>query len=208
MKVKVCGITRYDDARTALDAGAWALGFIFHPPSPRFIDQDRAREIVSRLPAETRTVGVFVDRPSADVQATVDHVGLSGVQLHGNETPETLAVLKADPRVKAFRVREGAGEVARLEALFSGFPDALILLDTYRKDAHGGTGETFDWQVARGLAAGRPIVLAGGLTLENVEEAVEVVQPFALDVSSGLETSPGVKDPERIRELFRVLGKS
>ena len=110
--------------------------------------------------------------------------------------------------VKAFRVREGAGEVARLEALFSDFPDALILLDTYRKDAHGGTGETFDWQVARGLAAGRPIVLAGGLTLENVEEAVEVVQPFALDVSSGLETSPGVKDPERIRELFRVLGKS
>ena len=208
MKVKVCGITRYDDARTALDAGAWTLGFIFHPSSPRFIDQDRARKIVSRLPAETRTVGVFVDRPSAEVQATVDHIGLAGVQLHGNETFETLAVLKADPRVKAFRVREGAGEVARLEALFSGFPAALVLLDTYRKDAHGGTGETFDWQVARELAARRPIVLAGGLTLENVEEAVKVVQPFTLDVSSGLETSPGVKDPERIRELFRVLGKS
>jgi phosphoribosylanthranilate isomerase len=211
MKVKVCGITRYEDARTAIDAGAWALGFIFHPSSPRAVSPDQAREIVNRLPGGTRSIGVFVDRSAEEVQEVVDHVGLVGAQLQGDESPETLDAVRADPRVKAFRVgrptHEGGGEedVTDLEERIAEYPGALILLDTYRKDAHGGTGETFDWNIARQVATKRSLVLAGGLKPENIVAAAQTVQPFALDVSSGLEASQGIKDPARIRELFDAL---
>jgi len=211
MKVKICGITRYEDARTALDAGAWALGFIFHPPSPRYVDSEQARDIVSRLPDDTRSIGVFVDRSAEQVQEIVDYVGLAGAQLHGDESPDTLAAVRAEPLVKAFRVGRSAdvasdrSEVEHLEARIGEYTDALILLDTYRKGAHGGTGETFDWSIAYEIASKRRLVLAGGLKPENILEAARTVRPFALDVSSGLEASPGVKDPARVRELFAEL---
>lgn len=202
-RVKICGICRYEDARLALDEGAWALGLIFHRPSPRSIEPDRARDLVQRLPRDTLTIGVFVDRSPRDVQAIVDSVGLAGVQLHGSESPADLRAIRADLRLKAFRVGPDfdASVVDR-------YPDALVLLDTYRPGQEGGTGVTFDWSLARYVASRRQVVLSGGLGPDNVVAALTELRPYALDVSSRLESAPGKKSPERLRELFARLRRA
>lgn len=202
VRVKVCGITRLEDARAALDHGAWALGFIFHPSSPRYIEPKRAREIIGELPEGTRSIGVFVDRPGEEVRELAESVGLYGVQLHGSEPPELVGRvgLGVELCIKAFRV----GPDFRPEAV-DDYPSVPVLLDTYRADVAGGTGETFDWSVARGLAKRRRVILAGGLGPQNVRQAVDEVHPFAVDVSSRLEARPGVKDPRILAELFEVL---
>ncbi len=200
-RVKTCGMTRHEDARLALDLGAWALGFIFHPPSPRSIEPDAARDVVRRLPADALTVGVFVDRSPEEVRRIVEHVGLRGAQLHGGETPaeaEAVSAAGSTVVIKAFRVGEGFDPT-----IVDAYACDLVLLDTYREGRPGGTGATFDWSVAREIAARRPTLVAGGIGPANAREAIAAASPFAIDVSSAIESAPGIKDHEAMRELFR-----
>ncbi len=200
VKVKICGITRYDDACVALDAGAWALGFVFHPTSPRFIAPERAAAILDRLPRSTFSVGVFVDWPLDELNRAVRLAGLRGAQLHGDESPEYAARVEAEMVMKAFRVGEDF-DPARVD----GYPGQRILLDTHKGGVPGGTGRVFDWRVAREVGRRRPFILAGGLTPENAAEAVASAQPEGIDVSSGVEANPGIKDPIKLRRLFEAV---
>ncbi len=203
MRVKICGITNYPDARLALDHGVWAIGFIFYPPSPRYIPQERAHAILQKLPEDTLSVGVYVDAPLSAIRHGVDHVGLKGIQLHGCEPPWYARDIPARHVLKAFRVQRGF-QLSQIDA-YAGY---TILLDAYREDAPGGTGATFDWNIAREAQKRVPIILAGGLTPENIEEAVQVVRPAGVDVATGVEARPGQKDPEKIRRLFEALRRA
>jgi phosphoribosylanthranilate isomerase len=203
LPVKICGITRYEDARLALDCGAWAIGFVFHPSSPRAITRERAAEIVRRLPAGPLAIGVFVDLPVDDVNAIVAEVGLRGVQLHGAEPPELAARVRAEIVVKAFRVGEGF-DPAGIEA----YRGCRILLDACRPGVPGGTGATFDWSVAREVGKRVPFILAGGLNPENIEAAIEEARPEGIDVSSGVEARPGIKDAAKVRRLFDAVARA
>jgi phosphoribosylanthranilate isomerase len=204
MMVKICGITRYEDARLALDCGAWAIGFVFHPPSPRWISRERAAEIVRRLPAGALAIGVFVDAPLDEVKAIVEEVGLRGVQLHGSEPPDYAARVRAGVlTIKAFRVGRGF-DAAGIDP----FRGCRILLDAYRPGVPGGTGATFDWSIAREVGTRFPIILAGGLCPENIEAAIEEARPGGIDVSSGVEARPGEKDTFKIRRLFEAVSRT
>ena len=200
MLIKICGITRREDAEAAVEAGAAALGFVFWPNSPRFIDPHRARAIVAALPPLVTAVGVFVNQPPEYVNGVAALVRLGAVQLHGDETVADLMTL-ARPVLKAVAVA-GSAEPAGLDA----WPARVtLLLDVHDVERRGGTGRTIDWSVAAAIAARRRAVLAGGLTPENAVEAVERVRPFGIDVSSGVERSPGIKDHGRLRALFEAL---
>jgi len=199
MFVKICGITRVADAEAAVEAGAGAIGFVFWPESPRFIDPYRARAIASTLPPFVTAVGLFVNQPLQYVKAVASLVRLGAVQLHGDETPEYAAavsspVIKAVPFSPAEDVRVGAWPAS-----------TTLLLDAHDPVKRGGTGRTIDWTGAAAVAAQRRILLAGGLTPDNVREAVAQVRPFGIDVSSGVERTPGVKDHPRMRALFEAL---
>jgi phosphoribosylanthranilate isomerase len=204
MFVKICGITRIDDARAAVDAGARAVGFVFWPGSPRFIDPYRARAIVSALPPFVTAVGVFADQEFDYVSGVASLARLGAVQLHGRETPEYAAAL-GRPVLKAIPIDDPSR--TRSEAIDDGMWPAstTLLLDVHDPVRYGGTGRTIDWSMAATVAARRPIVLAGGLTPENAAEAIARVRPFGIDVSSGVERTPGVKDHGRIRKLFEAL---
>jgi phosphoribosylanthranilate isomerase len=198
--VKVCGITRLDDAQAAVAAGASAIGFIFWPDSPRFIDPYRARAIAAALPPFVTPVGVFVDQPAGYINSIASLVGLGVVQMHGNESPDQAAAIRR-PVMKA---------ITRIdEAVVDRWPSKVMLLvDAHDPARRGGTGKTVDWTAAAALAARRPVVLAGGLTPVNVAAAVAQVRPAGIDVSSGVESSPGVKNHERIAALFEALHSS
>jgi phosphoribosylanthranilate isomerase len=196
MIVKICGITRLEDARAAVDAGATALGFVFWPDSPRFVDPFCARAIAASLPPFVTTVGVFVDQPAAYVSGVASLVPLSAVQLHGRETPKMAAAI-GRPVIKA--VTLGDGDLDRWP------PHVMLLLDVHDPVKRGGTGRTIDWGAAAAVAATRPVLLAGGLTPENVAEAIARVRPHGVDVSSGVEQSPGIKNHERVRALLRSI---
>ena len=199
-RVKVCGITRIDDALLAADLGAAALGFVFWPRSPRFIEPAVAREIVAALPAAVVTVGVFVDQAADYVRETSEAVPLGAVQLHGSESVSFAESLMT-PVIKAVPVDERF-DPAALDDL----PSSLtVLLDAYDPARRGGTGQTINWQRARLAARRRPIVLAGGLTPENVIAAIDIVRPYAVDVSSGVETAPGIKDARKLTAFFKAL---
>jgi phosphoribosylanthranilate isomerase len=202
VKVKICGLRSYEDARAALDLGAWALGFIFYPPSPRFISPEDAARIVRRLPAEAITVGVVVDRSLAEIREILSVSGVRGVQLHGAESPSVARAAAADAGVviKALRVGSGFDPRGLLD-----YPDCRILLDAFQAGVPGGTGTSFDWSVARKAAEMVPVLLAGGIHADNVQEALRVVKPEGIDVSSGVESSPGIKDKEKLRRLFRAV---
>ncbi|MBI3991905.1 MAG: phosphoribosylanthranilate isomerase, partial [Candidatus Lambdaproteobacteria bacterium] len=180
-RVKVCGITRLDDALLAVELGAAALGFVFYGPSPRKVSPEAAAEIVRALPPFVTTVGVFVQAGTAEMNRIVERCGLDRVQLHGGEPLAQLAEL-ARPGYRAFRPRSEA-EVAAMTRE----PDACVLLDTYSPELFGGTGRRFDWDWARRIGTGRRVILAGGLTPHNVNEAVRAVEPWGLDVSSSVE---------------------
>ncbi len=192
--VKICGLTRAEDARLAWELGASALGFIFHPASPRAMTARRVREIRRKLPAEAFCVGVFVDLIPELVNTLAEEAGLDAVQLHGRETPEACAIIQR-PVIKVIR----AGDEARLDA----FPVAAFLLDAAHPTLAGGTGLKADWNLAARVARIKPLILAGGLDPGNVLEASSAVRPAALDVCSGVETAPGLKDPARLRALLR-----
>jgi phosphoribosylanthranilate isomerase len=196
MLVKVCGITRVEDAEAAVAAGARALGLVFWPRSPRFIDPYRARAIVATLPAFVTAVGVFVDQPSEYVRGVASLVRLGAVQLHGHEDPAYAADLGL-PIIKA--VAAGAPGLRV-------WPGATtMLIDALDGERRGGTGRTVDWTAAAATARERRSLLAGGLTPENVADAVAAVRPFGVDVSSGVERAPGVKDHAKVQRFFESL---
>jgi phosphoribosylanthranilate isomerase len=196
MFVKICGMTRVEDAMAAVDAGAGAIGFIFWPASPRFIDPHRARKIAAMLPPFVTAVGVFVNQPLDYVNGVSSLVRLGAVQLHGDETPAFAAAVTS-PVIKAMSL--GAGDVQAWPA------EVRLLLDVHDPVVRGGTGRTIDWTAAADVAAQRRILLAGGLTPDNVADAVARVRPFGIDVSSGVERAPGIKDHRRLQALFEAV---
>ena len=195
-KIKFCGITRLDDAELAIANGAWAIGLIFWPSSRRHAELDAAAEIAAAVKRRAEVVGVFVNAPLDEVAQTADAVGLTVLQFHGEEGPAYCA--EAARRtgakvIKAARVRSGAD----VQALAS-FHTDYHLLDSYTAGVPGGTGETFSWEIARTHRGKTPLILSGGLTPENVADAIEAVRPFAVDVASGVELAPGRKDPDKL----------
>ena len=202
-KIKICGITNYDDAARAVDLGVNALGFIF-ASSPRKIEPDNAREIIRRLHPFVKTVGVFVNEDIKKIMNIVKYCGLDNVQLHGDESPDTCENLM--PRsIKALRIKDDS--TPEQYAHYRGKVRAF-LLDTYSKNAAGGTGKTFNWDIAVEMKTlGIPIILAGGLNPSNIKEAIQKVDPYGLDVGSGVEERPGKKDHSLMKELFEKLGK-
>ena len=200
MLVKICGITRMSDADAAVEAGAAALGFVFWPKSPRFVDPHRARAIAASLPPFVVPVGVFVNQPAAYVRAVAALVRLGAVQLHGDEDVSYAAGIPF-PIIKSVAISQHA-EASRIDM----WPrSTTLLLDVHDPASRGGTGRTIDWPAAAPIAAKRRTLLAGGLTPDNVADAVARVRPFGIDVSSGVEVSPGIKDPARLRALFEAL---
>jgi phosphoribosylanthranilate isomerase len=198
LRIKICGITHADDARAAVEAGADALGFLFYEPSPRHITPAAAAEIIRGLPPFVAKVGVFVDATEAFIQQVVAVCGLDTLQLHGSETPEFCRRFGGLKVVKAFRVVD----LDSLHALPAYLTNAW-LLDSYVPGKPGGTGAKFNWNLAvEAKKLGRPIILAGGLTPLNIAEAVRQVRPFGVDVSSGVESAPGRKDPPKVRDFI------
>jgi len=197
-RVKICGLTRAEDARAAVAAGADALGLVFYPPSPRAVTPEQALEVVQGLPPFVTLVGLFVDERRQRIREVLGVLPLDLLQFHGDETPEDCEGF-GRPWIKAVRMRDGTDLHARREQ----FKDAAgLLLDAYRPGVPGGTGEQFDWlSIPRDLAD--EIILAGGLDPGNVQGAVERVGPYAVDVSGGVERAKGIKDPEKIQAFIR-----
>ena len=203
-RVKICGVTRLEDAQQAVELGAAALGFNFYAPSPRYIDPGAARAIVRRLPPFVTPVGVFANETDkARVISIAREAGATAVQLHGPRFPDLDELLSAFTLVVAVAVQESF----KAEALGK-FQPSAYLLDAFDPERPGGTGKTFDWNAAREAKRYGPIILAGGLTPENVGRAVRVARPFAVDVASGVESAPGIKDPARLRAFFAAVAEA
>jgi phosphoribosylanthranilate isomerase len=198
MKVKICGITRVEDAMAAAEAGADAVGFVFVPSSPRYIDPEAAGCIVRNLPPFVTPVGVFVNESRAGIERAVGFSGVRVLQLHGEEPPAATEDFLL-PVVKSFRVGEGFSAAVLAEYVVPAY-----LLDTYAPGIHGGTGKTFDWNIAVEAKRYGRIILSGGIHAGNVDEAVRRVGPYGIDVSSGVESVPGIKDPRKLTELLRA----
>jgi phosphoribosylanthranilate isomerase len=205
-RVKICGITRAEDALLAIELGASALGFNFYGPSPRYVTPAAARAILRELPPLVMPVGVFADETESErVEAVAREAGVAAIQLHGPRFPSLRAAeaLRAYPLIRAVAVGEGF----RPEDL-RGLQAGAFLLDTFDPALHGGTGRTFDWKVARQAKRFGSIILSGGLTPENVAQAIREVRPFAVDVASGVELEPGIKDAEKLRAFFAAVEKA
>lgn len=200
--VKICGITNLDDALFASEAGADALGFVFYKKSPRHIEPEKARDIIKRLPPFVTTVGVFADQTEAEVKDIISVTNIDVVQLHGEEPPEFCEKL-GKRVIKAIRVRgmENLAEVKTYKA-------CALLLDTYDKNLKGGTGRIFNWEIAKEARIFNKIIIAGGLTPENVADAIKVAQPYAVDVSSGVEKEKGIKDHQKIKAFIDRVKKT
>jgi len=205
VRVKICGITNWPDARAACDAGADALGFNFYAKSPRAIAPAEAWRIIRRLPPFVAPVGVFVNWAPRAVLSLADALRLSAVQLHGDESPRDVAACARHTFViKTFRVKSGfhLAEFRRYAAA------SAFLLDAAHTGQFGGTGKTTDWALARRAARARLIILSGGLSPDNVAEAVRTVRPYAVDVASGVESRPGNKDPGKLREFLAEVSRA
>ena len=204
VRVKVCGITNLNDARASVEAGAYALGFNFYPKSPRYLPPLEAAKVISQLPERVVAVGVFVNEPdSTAIKAVAKMAGIHAVQLHGEESPSFCKSLNGLFIIKALRVGDDfrPAEAARFET------DA-ILLDAFKAGLYGGTGQAFDWTIAaRTKQFARKLYLAGGLNATNVGEAIKTVQPYAIDVCSGVESSPGYKDPAKLCAFMDAIRK-
>jgi phosphoribosylanthranilate isomerase len=205
VKVKICGITNLRDARQASKAGADFIGFNFYPRSPRYVTPRTVRRILGRLPKKVTSVGVFVNERKDEMLRIARQVGLDYLQLHGEESPMTIAHLaRTVPVIKAVRVRDSfrAAKLTRYKHA------SAFLLDGFDRRRHGGSGKTFRWNMAlRAKRAGR-IFLAGGLTPENVSAAIRSAKPYAVDVCSGVETKPGKKDPALVVNFIRAVRTS
>jgi phosphoribosylanthranilate isomerase len=205
VKVKICGITNWPDARRAVDVGADFLGFNFYAGSPRYVTPAKARRIVQRLPKGVESVGVFVNESEQKMLEIAQIVGLDRVQLHGEESPATVERLgRALPVIKAVRVRKTlrAAQAARFKHA------SALLLDGFDRGQWGGTGRTFDWRLASRTHSGAKLFLAGGITPENVAAAIRTAKPYAVDVCSGVEAKPGKKDLKRLKAFMREVEKA
>jgi phosphoribosylanthranilate isomerase len=202
VKVKICGITNWPDARRAVEAGADFLGFNFYPPSPRYITPAKARRIVQRLPKEICAVGVFVNESEDKILDIASTVGFVHLQLHGDESPATVGRLsRIFPVMKAIRVRKSfrPAQLARFKHA------QAFLLDCFDANHWGGTGKTFDWRLVPRKKGDARIFLAGGITPENVGDAIRAAKPYAIDVCSGFESKPGKKDPKRMKAFMQAV---
>lgn len=205
-RIKFCGVTSLPDAQLAVQEGAWAIGMIFWPRSPRYCDLQDAAEIAAALKRRVEIVGVFVNPTLDEVTGTADAVGLTTLQMHGEEGPAFCgeAARRTGCKViKAARVRSRAD----IQALAS-FHTDYHLLDSYTAGLPGGSGETFAWEIARDHRGPTPVILSGGLTAANVAEAISVVRPFAVDVATGVERSPGRKDPDKLRAFAAAVAST
>ncbi len=213
--IKICGITNFEDAQTAINAGADALGFVFYDKSPRRVDAEAAQGIVRKLPDQIEKVGVFVDADADTIRETASQVGLTAIQLHGQDSMdrvwqdsrpvrEHLGVARLILAVPGDRLKQGGVLITdrAREEVFA------LLLDAQSNGRFGGTGATFDWQGTRGMvqiiSLKIPVIVAGGLTASNVADAIRILKPFGVDVSSGVEATPGKKDPEKIRAFIQA----
>lgn len=199
-RVKICGITNLADAKGAVAAGADALGFVFYPPSPRYVAPERVADIVAALPPFVTTVGLFVNAPAVKIHQIMVQTGLQLIQLHGDETPAQCHLHPPYPVIKALQVRDEES-LSHLDA----YPVAAFLLDAWSDEHYGGTGRQFDWQLVSRATLNKPIILAGGLTPANVATAVQLVKPYAVDVSSGVEREPGRKDLTRVAQFIEQV---
>lgn len=200
VRSKICGITRIEDALSAAEAGADAIGLVFYAKSPRAVSVQQARTIIAALPPFVTTVGLFVDASRQELEEILAAVPLDLLQFHGDESPAFCEALQR-PYIKALRVKPGDDLAAQVAAYGQA---SGVLLDTYVPGIPGGTGEAFDWSlVPQGL--NKPIILAGGLVAENVAAAIRQVRPYAVDVSGGVEAGKGIKDAEKIRAFMRAV---
>jgi phosphoribosylanthranilate isomerase len=202
LRIKVCGVTNVKDARACAELGADMIGFNFYPQSPRYIEPKIARQIVERIPRSADAVGVFVDASADEIRITAKRTGIESVQLHGDFSPETCRELAREFRViRAFRTE------ARFQPEDAGaFPDCDVLLDAHHIELRGGTGVTCDWSAARAtLPFARFLILSGGLNAQNVAHAIAAVAPHAVDVCSGVESAPGVKDYRTIEKFIAAV---
>ena len=203
-RIKVCGIARDEDARLAVELGAWAVGMVFHPDSPRACDPGTAELIGQELKRKAEVVGVFVNWPLDELEHMADRASLTILQLHGDEGPVYCreAARRTGCRVmKAMQARDAAA----VRKLVSFREADLHMLDAHSEDLRGGTGTTFAWELTQHHRSPVPLVLSGGLDAGNVGDAIERVRPYAVDSASGTEAEPGVKDPEKLRALFRAV---
>lgn len=199
-QIKICGITNIEDASFISECGADAVGFIFHPPSPRYVTPETVKKIIQRLPDGITTIGVFVNYDALEVKETVAFCGLDMVQLHGAESPAFCSQFPRSQVIKACALQT-EDDLARL----SEYPVKAILVDAYDPVRHGGTGGKSDWALAAKVKEQHPLILAGGLSLANVGEAIERCSPHAVDINSGVETSPGRKDHQKIKEIIDLV---
>jgi len=203
IKIKICGITNAQDAEAAVTAGADALGFVFYTQSPRCIEPAVAKRIIAQLPPFVLPVGVFVNHDRDTILKVFDECGLALAQLHGEETP-TFCESLGRPVLRALRLRDRGSLLALAE--YKGRMGVRgFVVDAFSTKAYGGTGQTGDWFLAREVAHAAPILLAGGLTPNNVQEAIRQVQPYGVDVSSGVEEHPGQKNHEMIRAFTQAV---
>jgi phosphoribosylanthranilate isomerase len=200
MKVKVCGITSYEDAAMVLDHGVDALGFNFFPRSPRYIKPGDVRQIIRRLPPLTVSVGLFVNTPPDEVARIVRAAGIQVLQLHGDESPEYCRKLEDWQLIKAVRIGR-----APIEIDLRKYPVSAFLLDARDDVLFGGTGKSFDWSRAHEIKVIRPVILAGGLRPDNIGEAIRTVTPYAVDVCSGVESAPGKKDAGKLIQFMNEV---
>jgi len=202
-KVKICGITRLEDAERAIEHGAWALGFILWKPSKRHVDPAVAAGITRLVRRKVETVGVFVNQPLDEIADRVDILGLTHVQLHGDEGPSFCSAVAQRTGAKVIKAAR-VGHAADLRDL-DRFHTAFHLLDTAKAGQYGGTGASWDWQLVAHRRNTIPLILSGGLTAGNVADGIAAVKPYAVDVASGVEAAPGVKDPEKLEAFFAAV---
>ena len=197
VKVKICGMTNLKDVKVAVDGGVDAVGFIFYKKSPRSVTMQAVREIVLELPPFVDSVGVFVNETAEQINKIADHCKLDRVQLHGDESPAFCKKIRRRV-IKAIRVKD----IQSLKKL-SDYPVSSFLLDTFSEDQYGGTGKVFDWNLAYPAKKYGPIILAGGLTPNNVRQAIQRIRPYGVDVCSGVESQPGIKDHKKMKAFLK-----
>jgi phosphoribosylanthranilate isomerase len=202
-QVKICGITNEEDALFAASCDAEALGFIFYPPSQRYIKPEEARKIISVLPKEIVKVGVFVNENAAQIKRVMEYCGLDMVQLHGDELPEFCREFPADRIIKAVELKNEDDLNHALD-----YDVAVLLVDNRHAGLYGGTGRKANWKLACRIKNKKPLILSGGLNEENIAEAMQTVAPAALDINSGVESEPGKKDHAKLARIFDIIRRA
>ncbi len=203
IKVKICGITNLDDAKAAVSLGAWALGFVFYKKSPRSVSPYKVKKILEGLPPFVEPVGLFVNQKEGAVKDIAGFLKIRTLQFHGDETPQYCQRFREFKVIKAFRVGERF-DISNL----SSFPVCAYLFDAYEEDTFGGTGKVFNWEKISNRKFAQPVILSGGLNPQNIVKAIQTVQPYAVDVSSGVEEAPGKKSRKLMEEFFGAIKSS